>query len=91
MSDDVLPPDVTEVLQQLLTEASTALENGNEATARAALSTVATVTENKVPPGPQRDRLTLCCHRVEDRLDESGPENVAVAREYLQSMADRLE
>ena len=90
MTGNALPPDVTEVLVQLLTEASVALENGDEDTARAALDTVERVTENKVPPGPQCDRLTHCCHRVEDRLDEAGTENIAAARESLQSMADRL-
>jgi len=90
VSDDALPPDVYAVLNQLLAEAGEAIEAGEHDTARSAVDSAATVTENKVPPGLQRERLAHCCDTVTELLDSEDAESATVAREYLRAMGDRL-
>jgi len=89
VTDDALPPDVYAVLDQLLGEAADAIADGEYDTARSAIDSVATVTENKVPAGPPRARLEHCCETVTGLLAE-GEEDDAVAREYLRAMGERL-
>lgn len=89
MPDDALPPDVHAVIDQLLEEAGAAVSASEYDTARSAVDSVATVTENKVPPGPQRDLLEHCCETVADLLDADEIEDELV-REYLRATRDRL-
>lgn len=91
-----LPADVESVLSQLLAEAATAAEGGDVDTVGRVVDTVATVTTNKVPESPLRERLLFGCDAV-DRLiggvdpdDPLAPARGAVAAEYLRGMADRV-
>jgi hypothetical protein len=83
-----LPADVRSVLAQLFTEARDAVADGDRETARSAVDTATTVTENKVPEGPLRDRLLFGCERVTALLDADQPR---AAREYLAAMARRVQ
>ena len=89
MSDDALPPDVFAVLDQLLEEAGVAVSAGEYDTARSAVDSAATVTENKVPPGLQREILEHCCATVTDLLAADEIEDELI-REYLRATRERL-
>ncbi|NLV08481.1 hypothetical protein GOC74_00835 [Halomicrobium mukohataei] len=89
MPADALPPDVYAVLDQLLTEAGRAVARGDHETASSAVDSAATVTENKVPPGPQRRLLEHCCETVTGLL-EAEDTDAALIREYLRATSERL-
>ena len=89
MPDDALPPDVYAVLDQLLDEATVAVQAGEYDTARSAVDSAATVTENKVPPGRQRALLEHCCETVRELLGADEIEDALVS-EYLRATGDRL-
>jgi hypothetical protein len=77
-----LPADVEATLTQLLAEAAADARLRDVEAVVAIVDTVETVTRNKVPPGPVRERLLHGCRRV-DRLVGDEP---LVAAEYLEAM-----
>jgi len=90
VTEDALPPDVYAVLDQLIDAADAAIEAGDDDTARSAIDSVATVTENKVPAGPQQAHLEHCCGTVTELLADDETGNDVIAREYLRAMDERL-
>lgn len=81
-----LPPDVEDALAQLLDEAAGAARARDRETLDAALSSVETLTANKVPEGDLRARLRHGCRRV-DRLGDDEP---LVAAAYCEAMRRRV-
>jgi hypothetical protein len=84
------PPDVREVLVQLLREAQVAVGERDHEAARAAVGTVGEVASNKLPEGDQRRRLRHGCERVDALLDGDDNDDTAAAAAYLSSMERRV-
>ena len=85
MTED-LPVDVRDTLAQLFAEAGEAARERRAETALAALSTAATVVENKVPEGDLSRQLAHGCERARATV-EAEP---LVAAEYCAAMRERL-
>jgi hypothetical protein len=81
-----LPPDVREVLAQLLSEADEFVAAGEYDTVRELLDTVETVVRNKVPDPEERERLLAGAATVRDSLGSDD----GTATGYLRSMQRRV-
>ncbi|MFB6169091.1 MAG: hypothetical protein ABEJ43_09630 [Haloferacaceae archaeon] len=85
MTED-LPVDVRDTLGQLFAEAGEAARDRRSETALAALSTAATVVENKVPEGDLKRQLAHGCERAQATAEDEP----LVAAEYCGAMRERL-
>lgn len=85
MTED-LPADVRDTLAQLFAEAGEAAREGRSETALAALSTAATVVDNKVPESDLKRQLAHGCERARTTA-EAEP---LVAAEYCAAMRERV-
>jgi hypothetical protein len=81
-----LPVDVRDTLAQLFAEAGKAAREGRSETTLAALSTAATVVENKLPESELKRQLAHGCERARTTA-EAEP---LVAAAYCVAMRERL-
>jgi hypothetical protein len=81
-----LPVDVRDTLAQLFAEAGKAARERRTETALAALSTAATVVENKVPESDRKRQLIHGCERAQ----ATATDEPLVAAEYCEAMHKRL-
>lgn len=86
MTPPPLPPDVQDVLGQLLEAADESLAAAEYDTVYDVLDTVETVVRNKVPDPEERDRLLSGCATVRDTLEVDDE----TASGYLRSMQRRV-
>ncbi|WP_224449279.1 hypothetical protein [Haloprofundus salilacus] len=82
-----LPPDVHDVLTQLLDETRERVQAGDSETAHELVKTGAAVTKNEVPSGTLRARLLHGWVELPPLVDH----DPAVATEYLRSMRRLLD
>jgi hypothetical protein len=81
-----LPPDVREVLAQLLSEADEFVAAGEYDVVRELLDTVETVVRNKVPDSGERERLLAGAATVRESLGADDD----TASGFLRSMRRRV-
>lgn len=86
MSED-LPSDVKVVLTQLIDAGETAIRSAEFDTARQTMTSVETVSQNKLPESDLREQLLHGCEQVHTAIDEEQSE---AAAEYLRAMGRRL-
>lgn len=84
------PADVQAVLIQLFTEGRTAIEAGDESTARSVIESAETVVRNKVPSERRTELLLHGCERAQAGLDAEDHDDLAAAAAYLTAMKRRL-
>jgi hypothetical protein len=85
-SPSPLPPDVRDVLGQLLAEADESVADGAYDIVRRLLDTVERVVRNKVPDPDERERLLSGCATVRAALGTDDD----TASGFLQSMRRRV-
>lgn len=87
--DDV-PSDVQAVLTQLFEETEAAIRAGRYETARQTVTTVETVSRNKLPAGELRATLLHGCGEVVAEIEQDDSVDADIAAEYVRAMTHRL-
>ncbi|MFC7071609.1 hypothetical protein ACFQJ7_17000 [Halovenus rubra] len=85
-----VPEDIASVLSQLCRESSAAFKRGDRETGVAAITSAATVADNKLPESDLRQQVLHGCERAETvaTADES---ELGVAAEYAASIERHLD